>query len=58
MFFNIWTSLNDYVLTEIVLYFIDDNYQVRTILFDIREIYKEHLNENVDQTVVDVIYEF
>ena len=58
IFFNIWTSLNDYVLIGIVLYFIDDDYQVRTILLGIRKVYKEHSNENVDYTVVNVIYKF
>ena len=58
VFFNIQTSLNDYVLTEIVSYFINNNYQVTTILLNIREIYKEYSNENISQIVVDVIYEF
>ena len=42
----------------IVLYFVDNDYQVRTILLVIREVYKEHTSENVDQTIVDVIHEF
>ena len=58
LFFNIWTSLNNYILIKIVLYFVDNDYQVRTILLDIREIYREHSNKNVDQTIVNVIYEF
>ena len=58
LFFDIQTSLNDYVLIEIVSYFVDDDYQIRTILLDIRKIYKEHSDENVSQTVVDFICKF
>ncbi|ERF76287.1 hypothetical protein EPUS_04144 [Endocarpon pusillum Z07020] len=35
-----------------------DDYQVRTILLGIREIYGDHRGENIGQTVVDVIREF
>ena len=56
--FDIWISLNGYVLTGIVSHFVNDNYQVRTILLDLRKIHEEHTGDNVDQTVVDVIYEF
>ena len=45
-------------MIEIVLYFVNDDYQVRTILLTIREVYREHTNENVDQTVIDVICKF
>ena len=56
--FDIWTSLNDYVLIEIVSHFVNDDYQIRTILLGIRKIYEEHSDENVSQTVVDLIREF
>ncbi len=56
--FDIWTSSNGYALVGIVSHFVDDDYQVRTILLAIREVYGEHTGENVDQTVVDVIREF
>ena len=58
IFFDIWIFPNDYVLVGIVSHFVDDDYQVRTILLSIREVYREHSDENVDHTVVDVIYEF
>ena len=45
-------------MVGIVLHFVDNDYQVRTILLIIREVYKEHTSENVGQTVVDVIHEF
>ena len=45
-------------MTGIVSHFVDDDYQVRTILLGIREVYGEHSDENIGQTVVDVIREF
>ena len=45
-------------MAGIVSHFVDNDYQVRAILLDIREVYGEHSGENVGQTVVDVICEF
>ena len=56
--FDIWTSLNGYVLVGIVSHFVDNDYQVRAILLVIREVYREHTSENVGQTIVNVIHEF
>ena len=56
--FDIWTFPNDYVLVGIVSHFVDDDYQVRTILLSLREVHREHTNDNVSQTVVDVIHKF
>lgn len=56
--FDIWTSPTGYALAGIVSHFVDDDYQVRTILIAMREIQGEHSGPNVSQTVVDVVHEF
>lgn len=56
--FDLWTSNNNIALLAVVSHFVDENYNIRTVILALRRIKGSHSGPNLAQTILEVIHEY
>lgn len=56
--FDLWTSNNNIALLAVVSHFVDEEYNIRTILLALHWIKGNHSDENLAHTVLQVIHDY
>ena len=56
--FNLWTSSHNGALLAVVGHFVDENYNIRSIILALRRVKGSHSGENLAHTILQVIDEY
>lgn len=56
--FDLWISNNNIALLIVVSYFVEENYNIHTVILALQRIKRSHSGPNLAQTILEVIQKY